>query len=211
MVKLLVSKAFDAIAEEWNAKYSKPRSWVRLFEKHLKKTDIVLDAGCGNAVNAIALANRVKKIYAIDDSGKMVGIAKENVAKAGLENKIMVEKASVLKLPFDVVMYFAVVHHFAKPSEWNKIFSEMRRVLKPNGLVFITVWQKRGLNGKVLVSFPKKTGERVKRLYYFFEEEGVKRLSEESRFKVKEMFYEKKGMRAAKEPGDNLCLVLRSI
>ena len=108
--------------------------------------------------------------------------------------------------------YFAVIHHFAKPNEWKKIFSEMRRVLKPKGLAFVTVWNKlKGLETEpkvVFLGFPKKNGERVPRMHYFFEEGQLTCLAEESGFIVEEVFYERNGEKTTKGKGRNLCLVL---
>ncbi|MFH1056668.1 MAG: class I SAM-dependent methyltransferase [Candidatus Micrarchaeota archaeon] len=213
--------AFNVIAEEWNEKHSKARAWVPLFEKFLKKTDVLLDAGCGNGVNSIALAPFVNKICAFDASPKMVFYARKNVRQAGLGKKISVKKASIFKIPFknsffDVVAYFAVVHHFAKPAEWKKVFSEMNRVLKKGGLAFVTVWNKfnakeleRLAHRNMLVSFVKKTGEKIPRMHYFFTERELVALVEANGFAVKEKFYEKSGKRVAREKAKNLCLVLR--
>jgi ubiquinone/menaquinone biosynthesis C-methylase UbiE len=216
-----VVQAFDTIAEEWNEKHPQRRAWVPLFERFLKKTDVLLDAGCGNGINSIALAPFVKKICAFDASPKMVFYAKKNVTQAGLCKKINVKKASVFRLPykpsfFDVVAYFAVVHHFAKPKEWKKVFSEMNRVLKKGGLAFVTVWNKfkaqeleRLAHRNMMVHFVKKTGERIPRMHYFFTEEELVELAEKHGFKVKEKFYEKSGKKVAKEKAKNLCLVLQ--
>ena len=221
MKKISVVKAFDSIAGEWNEKHPAPRAWVPLFKTFLKKKGVLLDAGCGNGVNSIAFAPLVEKIYAIDASRRMVEFARVNVSSNGLNDKIIVKKASILSLPFndsffDAVAYFAVIHHFAKPREWRKIFSEMRRVLKRGGLAFVTAWNKlkaeqmeAHAQKTMFVHFTKKTGERVPRLHYFFGELELARLAEENGFRVKSVFYERGGKKSDRAKGKNLCLVLR--
>ncbi|MFH0922842.1 MAG: class I SAM-dependent methyltransferase, partial [Candidatus Micrarchaeota archaeon] len=142
-----VEKAFDEIASEWNERHADARAWIPLFLKNFKKTDVVLDAGCGNANNAIAIALLVKKICAIDVSRQMLKFARKNVKAAGLNKKISIKRASALSLPFrdsffDVAAYFAVVHHFQRAADRKKVFSEMSRVLKRGGFALVTVWNK---------------------------------------------------------------------
>ena len=218
-----VVRAFDTIAEEWNEKHSQRRAWVPLFERFLGENDVLLDAGCGNGINSIALAPFVKKVFAFDASPKMVSYAKKNVSQAGLGKKITVRKASVLNVPyknsfFNAAAYFAVVHHFFKPNEWAKIFSEMNRVLKKGGLAFVTVWNKfnaaemeRLGHRNMMVNFVKKTGEKVPRMHHFFTEEELVELAKKHGFEINEKFYEKSGKRVAKEKGKNLCLVLEKL
>lgn len=222
MVKTVV-EVFDLIAGDWNEKHHKARAWVALFKKFLEETDVVLDAGCGNGINSIELAPLVKKIYAIDASPRMVSFAKENVAKASLNEKVEVSEASVLSLPFedsqfDVAAYFAVVHHFDKPAEWKKLFSEANRVLKKNGLAFVTVWNKVNADERMklatksmFINFKKKTGEELPRLYYLFDRSEIEKLAEDSGFAVEEVFFEESGKMVSEEKCKNLCMVLKKL
>ena len=81
-------------AEEYNQSVSKDRSVmsrenkVQYFvEKSLINSEsTVLDIGCGSGQLAIAHARVVKKVVAMDFSEKMLGFAKENAKKAGVDN-----------------------------------------------------------------------------------------------------------------------------
>lgn len=221
MAKGGVKAVYEAIAERWNARHYKARSWVRFFRKFLQKSDVVLDAGCGNGINAVSMAPFVRKVYAVDFSPKMVALAKANVAKALLSGKITASEADVRKLPFknsffDAAAYFAVVHHFTEKSGWEKVFSEMSRVLKNGGLAFVTVWNKANAKKslvqatkRVFVHFKTKTGRRLPRLYYFFSKKQLLSLAKKHGFRVKEVFYEKQGRLTNTKEGGNLCLVLQ--
>jgi len=216
-----VEKTFDEIAGEWNERHAEARAWLPLFLKYFKKTDVVLDAGCGNANNSIAIAPLVKKIYAIDVSRNMLKFARKNVRNNKLNRKISLKRASVLSLPFknsffDVCAYFAVVHHFQRAADRKKVFREMNRVLKSGGRAFVTVWNKinakalaRPANRNMFVNFTKKTGEQVPRMHHFYAEREIISLAEKSGFAVLKLFFEKSGKRVAKAKGKNLCLVLR--
>lgn len=53
---------------------------------NLKRTDIVLDIGCGTGRLTIPIAKRVKTVYGIDVSKKMLKIVKTESEKEGLKN-----------------------------------------------------------------------------------------------------------------------------
>lgn len=212
---------YESIADRWNERHYKSRSWMRFFRPLLKKTDVVLDAGCGNAINAISLAPFCKKIYAIDFSPKMVVYAKRNVRKSEFSKKIAASKGDVLKLPFkdsffNAVAYFAVIHHLFGKKDWDLAFSEMNRVLKKGGLVFITVWNaetgKQTLENAVrtqFIDFESKTGKKMARLYYFFTKKQLFELARKNGFTVKESFYERRGNKTSVDEGRNFCMVLQ--
>ncbi len=212
---------YDSIADRWNECNYKTRSWVRFFRVFLKKSDVVLDAGCGNGMNAISMAPFARKVYAVDFSPKMVFYAKRNVRKSRLSKKIFVSKADLLQLPFknsffDIAAYFAVVHHFTEKKEWHKVFSEMNRVLKKGGLAFVTVWNKTTAKTslaqatkRIFVHFKSKTGREIPRLYYFFSKKQLFALAKKHGFRVKEFFYETRGKKTNAKEGRNLCLVLQ--
>ncbi|GEM_PF-1334256 len=106
----------------------------------LSKKDIVLDAGCAVGRWAFAIAPKVKKVYGIDVSGKMISIAK----KIAMENKVRnveFKKSGVEKLPFkngffDVVLSVTVLQH-VPPKSRGKAVAELARVCKNGGTACI--------------------------------------------------------------------------
>lgn len=215
------SKVYDLIADRWNEKHYKARSWTRYFRKFIAKKGFLLDAGCGNAINSISLAPLTKKIYAIDLSRQMVSHAKSNVSKSNLSRKISVRQGDVLKLPFkdsffDYAACFAVLHHFLDEKEWEKAFGELNRVLKKGGLAFITIKNinhaNRGSKGKVVkLNFSDDKAPDKSRVYYLIEKKALLLMVKKHGFKVKSFFYEKKGFLTNQKSGFNSCLVLEKI
>ena len=114
------------------------------FEKfifdNVRKTDKVLDVGCGRGEVIVRCAKRGIICFGIDYSKSAISICKE-VLK---DQKIRSERAEVMNAKklgfkdkqFDVVIMMDVVEHL---HDWElaKAFSEARRVLKPSGKILI--------------------------------------------------------------------------
>ncbi len=104
----------------------------------LEPSNVVLDAGCGVGDQAILISPEASKIKAIDFSPAMVDRCKERLADQGITNT-EVEVANVTSLPFsdasfDRTVSIAVLQYL-NPDEVNKMFSEIKRVVKPGGVV----------------------------------------------------------------------------
>ena len=99
-----------------------------------------LDIGTGPAQIPILLAQRQPQINitAVDLSEEMLKIAEKEVQSANLSQRVTLQMADAKKLPFpddyfDGVFSNSVIHHIPEPIE---VMLEVKRVLKPNGLIF---------------------------------------------------------------------------
>jgi SAM-dependent methyltransferase len=106
-----------------------------------KELNRVLDVGTGTALIPIELARRnfPCHITAIDLAAEMLKLARQNVARAGLEHVIVPELVDAKGLPypdaaFDAVISNSIVHHIPEP---RGTLAEMWRVLKPGGVLFV--------------------------------------------------------------------------
>ena len=124
-----VAKYYEYIRS--NKKYTKlfNRHWYKtMANKHLKKSDLVLDNGCGNG----SFANFFKgKVIGVDISEEMLKFAAK---------RMKVKKGSSENLPFknetfNVVFCRSTLHHLKNPK---KAIDEMQRVLKPNGKIIVS-------------------------------------------------------------------------
>lgn len=102
----------------------------RLRMMKLKKTDAVLDLGCGDGLN-IMLLNQIgiKKVVGMDISKKLLRMAEERNPKT----KFFVGSAQ--KTPFkansfDIVLIDSVLHHL---MEYDNAVKEVKRILKKGG------------------------------------------------------------------------------
>lgn len=102
---------------------------------------VVLDAGTGPARIPILMAQLRPQwqIIGIDLAKNMLQLGRQHIAKAGLQQQISLEIVDAKHLPypdehFDMVVSNSLVHHLPDPLPF---FTEIQRVLKPNGAIFI--------------------------------------------------------------------------
>lgn len=105
------------------------------------QSGLLLDAGTGTARVPILIGQKCPQLQIIgsDLSKNMLLIASKNVEQAGLQKQISLELADSKQLPyqdgqFDMVISNSIVHHLPDPLPF---FLEIKRVLKPNGTIFI--------------------------------------------------------------------------
>ncbi|MDM9624298.1 class I SAM-dependent methyltransferase [Rhizobium sp. S152] len=110
----------------------------------LSDNERVLDVGCGNGSLTFFLpqAAKVKEIVAIDYSPVFV----EDIVRANTDPRISVRQADAMALPFengsfDRALSLLVLHFVSDP---DKAISEMRRVVRPGGVVAAAVWDHMG-------------------------------------------------------------------
>lgn len=117
----------------------RPLANVKFVADEDLKNKEVLDLGCGFGWFELnALARGVKKIIATEISGENLKTAKENIKDERVE--FLVAKAQELPFAdgfFDTVVAWEVIEHLPKNSE-NQMFSEVARVLKPEGVFYLS-------------------------------------------------------------------------
>lgn len=101
----------------------------------------VLDAGTGPARIPILMCQRCPQwhVTGIDLSRNMLKLGARHVAKAELGDRVRLDCADAKQMPyrdsqFDLVVSNSIVHHLSDPMPF---FRELRRVLKPEGGVFL--------------------------------------------------------------------------
>jgi ubiquinone/menaquinone biosynthesis C-methylase UbiE len=113
-------------------------SHAAFFTPYLKPGMSLLDCGCGPGSITLGFAQLVApgEVVGVDLAENQLEYARVSAAEQGLAN-VRFEPANVYELPFpdntfDVVFSHAVVEHLGDPM---KALKEMRRVLKPGGLL----------------------------------------------------------------------------
>ncbi len=137
-------KSYDSLAELYdkknlsglaNAYYERP-AIVSLTPKDLSNKTVV-DAGCGSGILSEYLEKQGAQVIAFDYSEGLINIAKkrlrsDNVRVANLENNLdFITDSSV-----DIIVSSLVLHYI---ENWNSIFEEFNRILKPNGCVIFSI------------------------------------------------------------------------
>jgi len=108
----------------------------KIISKLKYKPSFILDVGCGTGAFTRRLSGKGHKIIGVDLSDEMLDLSRKNCNGF---NGISFVKADVERLPFnsgtfDAVLCFAVHHHFLS---YEKVASEVSRILKPGGWLFI--------------------------------------------------------------------------
>ena len=138
----------EKTADDYNliaSDFSRTREFVWpeiafLFEKFLKRGDVVLDLGCGNGRWVETFKKQEVEYFGLDNSEKLIQIAKARYPDVNFI------KADALNLPFpdnhfDKVYSVAVFHQIPSEEFRLRFLEEAKRVLKPNGLFILTVWK----------------------------------------------------------------------
>jgi 2-polyprenyl-3-methyl-5-hydroxy-6-metoxy-1,4-benzoquinol methylase len=112
-----------------------------LASSSVKKGDIVLDLGCGTGLDLLLAAEKVGtngSVIGIDMNEDMLKKAKENIDKSEFKNielrKGMIENLPIESESVDWVISNCVIN---LSSEKEKAFTEIARVLKPNGQMLV--------------------------------------------------------------------------
>ena len=100
----------------------------------------VLDAGCGDGVHAIRLAQRGYPVLALDFSEHILERARANINASELSERVEFRLGNLLELPFadnsyDSVLCWGVLMHI---PELEKAISELARIVRPGGLLIIS-------------------------------------------------------------------------
>ena len=176
-------QVWNEIAKSWNNFRQKP---IKELEKLNWKKGKILDIGCGNCRNLLPFKHL--DCYGIDFSREMLEQAKKFSQKNNLKVKLKLSSAE--KLPFknnyfDYVLAIAVLHHLKNPETAVK---EIHRVLKNNGEVYITDWNKlqaRFLFRRKEVYIPwKQKKQTLYRYYNFIGYFKLKKILKKNNFKI---------------------------
>jgi len=99
----------------------------------------VLDWGCGNGRFYGIFEKIGVDYFGIDVSEKLIEIAKNQYPRA----KFQATSSFNLPFPdnfFDKILNIAVFHHIPSKEFRLKFLKEVKRILKPDGLLILTVW-----------------------------------------------------------------------
>lgn len=135
---------WDKIYKLEKYKFSSQQSWDSVIS-HFKKNGIglVLDLGCGDGKHSFYLAKKRFDVVGFDVSHEAIKLAKKRLVK---ENNLPIkflQGSMYKKFPFkdgsfDAVVSLRTLNHGTKIQIQHAI-SEIYRVLKNNGCLFITV------------------------------------------------------------------------
>jgi ArsR family transcriptional regulator len=131
---------FDSVAGRLGKDYVPGKSWKGMAEAllHLMPPMIIADLGAGEGAFALLLAQRAKKVIAVDTSAKMIEVGRDQALRHGIDN-VEYRLGDMEELPIDsgsvdLVFFSQSLHHALHPE---RAISEANRILAPGGRIVI--------------------------------------------------------------------------
>lgn len=144
-----VQKDYNELAEAFASTREEIWPEIWFFKDFVKPNEKILDIGCGSGRLYKLFRGQEVKYFGVDFAEKLIKIAREKylsskeLKKGGVPPVFLV--ANALRLPFednffDKVFSIAVLYHIPSQEKRLLFLREVRRVLKPGGELFLTVW-----------------------------------------------------------------------
>ena len=209
-------RVFDRIAESWY----RVRHWP-LLRNELEEVAAMwrggrlLNVGCAHGPDFLAFRQGFE-LWGVDSSPAMLRLARRYAAKQELYVNLALADAGFLPFPedaFDRAISVATYHHIEGAEARVRALTELRRVLKPGGEVFLTVWN----HGQPrfwlrpreqLIPWRLKEGT-VYRYYYLFSYGELRTLLVRTGWEVMRMYPEKSYRFPVKAFSRNICVLMR--
>jgi SAM-dependent methyltransferase len=175
----------------------------------------LLNLGCAHGPDFLPFRGGFE-LYGLDFSLKMLEFARKYEAKFNLDIKLLLSNVACLPFAdqtFDWAIAVATYHHIKGSQNRKLAVEELRRVLKPGGEAFITVWnrwQRRFLFKPKEVTVPWRTGDKeLGRYYYLFSYPEIEKLVRQAGFEILKSFPESSYHRPLRFFSRNICLLVR--
>ena len=131
---------FDELAGRFGRHYVPGRSWKGMAETLLRLLPplVIADLGAGEGTVSLMLAQRARRVIAVDNSERMVDYARDVARRHGVEN-LEYRLGDLEELPLDdgaadVALFHQSLHHALHPG---KALREAHRILKPGGRLLV--------------------------------------------------------------------------
>jgi len=207
---------FDQIAPGWYnfRHWSIFRSELEVLTRRWQKGSL-LNVGCAHGPDFLPFRQNFE-LYGIDFSREMLKFAQMYSRKFDFAVNLLLADARHFPFTaetFDWVISVATYHHIKGKRERQAALNELRRVLKPGGEAFITVWNRWQprfwFRGKE-VAVPWRTkGKTLYRYYYLFSYPELEGLVKKAGFSVLKSFPESSHHYPIKLFSRNICLLVR--
>lgn len=135
-----VRRYFDELAGKFGRQYVPGRSWKGIAEALLKLMPplVIADLGAGEGTISQLMAQRARKVIAVDNSEKMVEFGSALAQRHGITNLEYrfgeLEEVPIRTGTVDLAFLSQALHHARHPE---RAISEALRILKPGGRIAI--------------------------------------------------------------------------
>jgi len=197
---------YNLIAED----FARTRHFVWDIEPlkiYVKDGDKILDLGCGSGRLIEILHDKRINYICLDSSQRLIEIAKKNYPGFNF----LVGEALNLPFPensFDKVFSIRVLPHIPSKEFQIEFLKEVKRVLKPQGVLILTCWYLYRFKFKIQFILMLKNcflkimgkskldfgdalvpwGKKVMRYYHYFTKDGLGKIAKEAGFEIKRIW-----------------------
>jgi len=209
-------KVFDQMAPGWyNFRH------YSIFRPELEKLAVrwqkgrLLNVGCGHGADFLPFKSGFD-LYGLDFSSEMIKMARRYSHK--FEFPVNLQVADALHLPFaDKSFHWAMAvasyHHLKGRPNQLAALQELKRVLKPGGEAFLTVWNRCQprfwFAGRETAVPWKAQGQIIQRYYYLFTYWEFEGLVRKAGFRILKSFAETNYHLPVKYFSRNICLLVQ--
>jgi ubiquinone/menaquinone biosynthesis C-methylase UbiE len=207
---------YDKIAESWYRFRHRSRFTTELEEMAARwRRGKLLNIGCAHGPDFLPFKDNFE-LWGVDFSAQMLKLAQKYAAKFDLKVRLTLADATSLPYPdntFDRAIAVAVYHNIRGDEQRKEAFRELRRVLRPGGEAFITVWNKWQprfwLKGKE-VDMPWKSRMKTHyRYYYLYSYPELRSLLTGTGFEIVSIFPEKSYRFPLRFLSRNICALVK--
>jgi len=174
-----VAATYDRIADHFAETRHHPWPEVREFLADRSAT-VGIDVGAGNGRHAELVAERARRVLAVDVSRGLLGTARERAAEREYAASLapIAGDAGTLPVATDAVglaVYVATLHHLPTRETRVASLSELARVLEPGGRGLVSAWSTahdrfdRETGFDTTVDWTLPGGETVPRFYHVYD------------------------------------------
>lgn len=141
----LVKTSYEEIADQFN-ETRKKYLWPELIKltEEVKSGDRILDIGCGNGRLLEAFKNKRVDYLGIDNSEKLIDLARENLKSAIGNRQFLVgdilDLGRIPEMNFDYVFAIAIFHHLPGNDLRIAALRQLKNKVSENGKIIIVVW-----------------------------------------------------------------------
>lgn len=207
---------FDRMAPTWYG----VRHWPLLRRElelmsHRWESGRLLNLGCGHGADFLPFCSRFS-LTGLDHSSGMLNQARRYMAKHGFHAALVCGDLRALPFAdhsFDYAIAVASYHHIEREESRGQAFNELRRVLRPAGEAFISVWnrdQPRFRDTPEDQWVPWRHGEvTLQRFYHLFTVDELAAVLQQSRFTIQHIGHGSSREDVLEEDVRNICALIQ--